>query len=138
MFKILLLSTLVTGAALGGSSSSAAARWQRWSFANDIELPDLPRLQQKKCLKEEYPDQPWKKFPVHLGYEEIKKIKKCLTLDHVNEYGDLVGTMYSSGSPLFNETTGETIDRFAYIISNDFNNDGNPDACDPKPVPTSY
>lgn len=35
----------------------------------------------------------------------------------LNEYGDAKGTMYAGGTPLFNEMTGKTIDRYDYIIS---------------------
>jgi hypothetical protein len=35
----------------------------------------------------------------------------------LNEYGDAPGTMYTGGTPLFNEMSGKTIDRYDYIIS---------------------
>lgn len=36
--------------------------------------------------------------------------------DTINEYGDPVGTMYTGGTPLFDETTGQPIDRYEYIM----------------------
>jgi hypothetical protein len=36
--------------------------------------------------------------------------------DSLNQYGDPIGTMYTGGTPLFDETTGATIDRYTYIV----------------------
>jgi len=33
-----------------------------------------------------------------------------------NEYGDPPGTMYTGGTPLFNEMTGRGMDRYEYIL----------------------
>jgi len=48
--------------------------------------------------------------------EQIKKIDKFLEKNNLNRYGDLEGTMYMGGTPLFNESTGESIDRLEYLI----------------------
>lgn len=40
------------------------------------------------------------------------KIKK----DGLNEFGDPKDTMYMGGTPLFNEMTGDQLDRYQYII----------------------
>jgi len=34
----------------------------------------------------------------------------------LNEYGDEQGTAYTGGTPLFNESTGETFERYAYLL----------------------
>lgn len=34
----------------------------------------------------------------------------------LNKYGDPKHTMYTGGTPLFDETTGTTIDRYVYIV----------------------
>lgn len=33
-----------------------------------------------------------------------------------NPFGDPPGTVYAGGTPLFDEATGETIDRYEYIL----------------------
>jgi hypothetical protein len=33
----------------------------------------------------------------------------------LDQYGNPAGTMYIGGTPLFNEVTGETIDRLEYV-----------------------
>lgn len=35
----------------------------------------------------------------------------------LNQYGDPINTVYTGGTPLFDERTGRTIDRYEYIIS---------------------
>lgn len=37
--------------------------------------------------------------------------------DTLNPFGDKMGTMYTGGTPLFNERTGKSIDRYQYIIN---------------------
>jgi hypothetical protein len=49
---------------------------------------------------------------------EIEKqaIDSWLTSQNLNKYGDDIGTFYTGGTPLFNEQTGETIDRYDYLL----------------------
>lgn len=49
--------------------------------------------------------------------EQKKLIDAKIAQLGLNEYGDPMGTVYMGGTPLFNEMSGETIDRYAYIIS---------------------
>ena len=49
-----------------------------------------------------------------LGLKE--KIDVWLEENGLNRYGDPENTMYTGGTPLFNEATGESIDRFEYIL----------------------
>jgi Sec-independent protein translocase protein TatA len=51
-----------------------------------------------------------------LSNEDKEKINKWLEDNNYNRYGDPIDTMYSGGTPLFNEITGESVDRFEYII----------------------
>ena len=51
--------------------------------------------------------------------DDIKKqIDLWVTANNLNQYGDPKGTVYIGGTPLFNEKTGETIDRYDYIVGN--------------------
>jgi len=38
-----------------------------------------------------------------------------LASHHLNEYGDPAGTMYTGGTPLFDERTGQRKDRMEYV-----------------------
>lgn len=45
------------------------------------------------------------------------RIDRWIEANGYNEYGDPQGTIYAGGTPLFNEATGVTIDRYDYILS---------------------
>lgn len=50
-----------------------------------------------------------------LSRREINRIEKWIKINNLNKYGDPIDTFYIGGTPLFNETTGEKINRFDYI-----------------------
>jgi hypothetical protein len=43
-------------------------------------------------------------------------VDRWLQEHKLDRYGNAEGTMYTGGSPLFNESTGETIERLAYVF----------------------
>lgn len=47
-----------------------------------------------------------------------RRIDEWLVENNFNEYGDARDTIYMGGTPLFNESTGERIDRYQYILQN--------------------
>ena len=47
---------------------------------------------------------------------EMRQIGDWLRENNLNQYGDLKGTNYAGGTPLFDEATGETSDRFDYLL----------------------
>ena len=47
--------------------------------------------------------------------EELKQVDEWLSIQGLNQYGDPEGTFYTGGTPLFNEATGERIDRLEYL-----------------------
>jgi len=53
-----------------------------------------------------------------LTAEEKERIEKWLVGQGLNRYGDAVKTLYAGGNPLFDESTGETKERFEYILFN--------------------
>jgi len=46
------------------------------------------------------------------------KIDTWIEENDLNRYGDSIKAVYTGGTPLFNEVTGETIDRYKYILKN--------------------
>lgn len=52
-----------------------------------------------------------------LTAEEKAKIDGWLLGKGLNEFGDPKDTVYTGGTPLFNEVTGETINKYEYIIN---------------------
>ncbi len=55
-------------------------------------------------------------FVRNLTEEQKAAIDQWLSLNNLNEFGDAFGTFYTGGTPLFNEVTGETLDRFKYLF----------------------
>jgi len=51
-----------------------------------------------------------------LTKEQKEKIDEFIKEHGLNRYGDPSGIFYTGGTPLFNEATGESIDRFEYIL----------------------
>ena len=48
--------------------------------------------------------------------EEKEQIENWIIENNLNQYGDPEDTFYIGGTPLFNEQTSETIDRYEYIL----------------------
>jgi hypothetical protein len=48
--------------------------------------------------------------------ETRQRIEKWIRENNRNEYGDAKGTVYAGGTPLFDEMTGRSIDRYEYIL----------------------
>ena len=48
--------------------------------------------------------------------ETKQRIDQYVRERGLNEYGDPPGTVYAGGTPLFNEMTGRTLDRYEYIL----------------------
>ena len=55
-------------------------------------------------------------FARNLTPEQKSAVDQWLSSNSLNEFGDALGTFYAGGTPLFNEATGETIDRFKYLF----------------------
>ncbi len=54
----------------------------------------------------------------NLTIEQEKKIDLWLKEKNLNRYGDPVDTFYTGGTPLFDEKTGLSIERYDYILKN--------------------
>jgi len=51
-----------------------------------------------------------------LSQGERSRIEEWLQDNGFNRYGDPQDTVYASGTPLFDEQTGRTLERFQYIL----------------------
>ena len=49
---------------------------------------------------------------------EAEQIDVWIKANDLNRYGDRKDTVYSGGTPLFDESTGSSIDRYDYILKN--------------------
>ena len=52
-----------------------------------------------------------------ISLELRRRIDEWLSDKGLNEFGDPPDTVYMGGTPLFNEMTGESIDRYQYILN---------------------
>ncbi|OQA38791.1 MAG: hypothetical protein BWY51_00745 [Parcubacteria group bacterium ADurb.Bin316] len=55
---------------------------------------------------------------VSLTIDQKDYIDKFLAENNLNRFGDATSTVYASGTPLFDKVTGESVDRFEYILKN--------------------
>lgn len=53
-----------------------------------------------------------------ISVEEKQLIETWILENNLNQYGDPKDTVYIGGTPLFNEMTGESIDKYEYILRN--------------------
>lgn len=49
-------------------------------------------------------------------FPEEQQIEAWIKENGLNQYGDLKDTVYLGGTPLFDEATGQSIDRYEYIL----------------------
>ncbi len=52
-----------------------------------------------------------------LDEQKKKWIEDQIKREGLNKFGDPKSTVYTGGTPLFNEMTGRAIDRYEYILS---------------------
>jgi hypothetical protein len=72
-----------------------------------------------KSLRSRQPAMPIGESSFSGGYETdslLKIIDKWLKENQLNFYGDPLDTVYTGGTPLFDETTGTSISRFNYLM----------------------
>jgi len=50
--------------------------------------------------------------------EEKELIEAWVLENNLNQYGDSKDTVYMGGTPLFDEKTGKSIDKYEYILKN--------------------
>ncbi len=55
-------------------------------------------------------------FIENLSAADKKTVEDWLAKNKLNQYGDPKETLYTGGTPLFNEATGETKNRFEYLL----------------------
>ena len=62
----------------------------------------------------------WKEAqePAEISATEKQKIETWILENDLNQYGDPKNIFYTGGTPLFDEKTGRSIDRYEYILKN--------------------
>ena len=71
-------------------------------------------------IKKQHPETPWNHQRTVLltviSDGEKNEIDRWISANGLNKYGDQVGRMYLGGTPLFDEATGTSKDRYEYIV----------------------
>jgi hypothetical protein len=55
-------------------------------------------------------------FVKNLTQEQKKIVDEWLAKNKLNQYGDALGTLYTGGTPLFDESTSESKNRFEHLF----------------------
>lgn len=51
-----------------------------------------------------------------ISLQERTQVDTWIVVNDLNQYGDPNDTAYAGGTPLFNEATGQSMDRYEYIL----------------------
>jgi len=103
---------------LSGCVLSEKVKWldnEAGKLFNDVKSGE--NVQLASTNSQEWLDQVKTKVG-SLTKEQKENVDKFLADNNLNRYGDAASTTYASGTPLFNEITGESVDRFEYILKN--------------------
>jgi len=122
MFKYIKLSLVfIMGALLlSGCSVSEKLQWlddQAGKLFGEVKTSSQTQLQPIITDNQEWIDLVKTKV-TDLTVDQKNYIDKFLADNNLNRFGDATSTMYASGTPLFDKVTGESIDRFEYILKN--------------------
>ena len=69
---------------------------------------------QKESIQE--PTEQAKEEGSEISLQEKQLIGAWIRENDLNRYGDIKDMVYIGGTPLFNEATGQSIDRYEYIL----------------------
>lgn len=53
-----------------------------------------------------------------ISFAEKQQIEAWIIENNLNQYGDAKDAVYMGGTPLFDEKTGQSIDKYEYILRN--------------------
>jgi len=118
MIKVLIF-IIIMGALVGFLWHDEMRSWLA-DFQNQAEEQAPGLINQGKDKAVDLLDQASEKwiddFVANLTADGKVRIDAWLQEKNFNQYGDKLKTMYAGGTPLFNEATGQTIDRYVYLI----------------------
>lgn len=100
------------------------AKYDKAVIEKNQELSDKAKekveqgLEAGKDKLKDYTKEQLAKIAASLTDSAKQAIDKWLVDNGLNKYGDLKGTMYAGGTPLFDEATGQVQDKYEYILEN--------------------
>ena len=75
------------------------------------------RIDRYEYLVNKFPAKPWEQSESPISDSEKQQIDEWINIQRLNQFGDAPNTMYVGGTPLFDERTGESIDRYEYLVN---------------------
>lgn len=82
------------------------------------EFNDFNKKQQEASINfDSNKDHKKQKEERNLTEEQKRKVDAWLEEKGLNKYGDTKGVIYENGTPLYNKETGESIERYEYILN---------------------
>jgi predicted Holliday junction resolvase-like endonuclease len=81
------------------------------------ELEKLESKDTESVVDEEEINELEVKKEIEINDDIKKQVENWIEDNDLNRYGDIVGTIYAGGTPLFDEVTSKAIDRYYYIIN---------------------
>ena len=118
MIKVLTF-IIIMGAVVMFFWHDEVSEWvQKGSQQAEEKAPGLIQdgLNQAMNWWESYGEEWADKLVAELTSQGKEKIDEWLEEKNLNQYGDSTETMYTGGTPLFNEATGQTIERYSYLL----------------------
>ena len=114
-----LLFIIIMGALVGFIwHEDISALLSDWQDRAEVEAPGLidQGLTQASDWWQEYGEDWANELVPNLTAQGKIKIDAWLEESNLNQYGDQEGTVYTGGTPLFDESTGETVDRYTHLL----------------------
>ncbi|MCX6785729.1 MAG: hypothetical protein NTZ18_02665 [Candidatus Komeilibacteria bacterium] len=118
MVKFLIF-IIIMGAVIGFFYHDRVQTWVAgWQQKAEEKAPALINqgLNKASVWWEEYGAKSVDEFVARLTAQGKAKIDAWLAEKNLNQYGDKPDTAYTGGTPLFNEQTGQTIDRYVHLL----------------------
>ena len=109
---LVLMVFFLASCSLGGSLKSLDKKVG--NFFNEFSEKQEEKI--INFMEEDEKKEDVKKTVDELTKDKKEKIDKWLEGNNLNKYGDPIDTYYIGGTPLFNEETGERMDRYDYIL----------------------
>ena len=102
-------------------AEKASHSWTRWLVVGAIAIGFSYLLAStfiaNRQITNALPKQEGETESVTTSMNEKEKIDAWIKANNLNEYGDPIDTAYAGGTPLFDEATGKSIDKYEYIIN---------------------
>ena len=118
LFLVIFLASITLTGCFNLDKYDQVVRDKNQEFSDKVHNKVGQKIEQGKDKIKEYTKQQIKAIASNLTDEAKASIDDWLLENSLNKYGDTKDAMYIGGTPLFDEATGKTRNRFEYILEN--------------------